>query len=275
MWTHKGWLGRGLPNHIRSGGELEAYANVVDAVEGNTTFYAVPTPETVGRWASDVDSNFRFVFKVPRTITHDRRLRNSSEELTTFLRVIEPCRDAMGPVLIQLPASFGPGDVDVLTKFLEAVPSDVDWAVEVRHLDFFAGDEERRLNDMLFSRSVERVVLDSRAVFAGPCRTTAEQEAFANKPRVPARAVALGDTPIVRFIGQTDPDANPEFWQPWVDTVERWLRDGRSPIVFIHTPDNVAALELTHRFYAEVRARVPELAPLSPLAEPAEQSLFE
>ena len=275
MWTHKGWLGRGLPTQLRSGGELEAYANVVDAVEGNTTFYAVPTAEIVDRWAAQVDSDFRFVFKLPRTVTHDRRLRNAREELDAFLRVIEPCRPAMGPVLIQLPSSFGPDDVAALTQFLDAAPTEFDWAVEVRHLDFFAGDDELRLNNMLFAKSVERVVLDSRAVFAGPCVTAAEQEAFANKPRVPARAVALGNTPIVRFIGQTDPDANPEFWQPWVDTTERWLRDGRSPIVFIHTPDNVAALELTHRFYAEVRARVPELDPLPPLVQPAEQSLFE
>ena len=158
---------------------------------------------------------------------------------------------------------------------MEGAPEGFAWAVEVRHLSFFEGDDELRLNDLLFAHSAERVVLDSRAVFAGPCVTSAEQDAFANKPRVPARAVALGPSPIVRFIGQTDPDANPPYWAPWVDTVERWLRDGRSPIVFIHTPDNVAALELTHRFYEEVRARIPELAALRPLAEPDVQPLFD
>ena len=188
---------------------------------------------------------------------------------------MKPCQSVMGPVLIQLPATFGPEGLPALDAFLQAVPTDFSWAVDVRHLDVFSGDPERRLNDLLLGHSVERVVLVSRAVFAGPCVNEAEQEAFANKPRVPARAVALGQTPIVRFIGQTDPDANPEFWAPWVDTVERWLRDDRSPMVFIHTPDNIAALELTHRFYDEVRARVPELEPLTPLAEPAEQSLFE
>ena len=163
----------------------------------------------------------------------------------------------------------------MLARFLGDVPDEFDWAVEVRHLAFFEGDEERRLNDLLFTNSVDRIVLDSRAVFAGPCVTEAEKEAFANKPRVPAKAVAIGDTPIVRFIGQTNPDANPEFWKPWVDTVQRWLRDGRSPIVFIHTPDNIAALELAHRFHEEVRLLVPELAPLPSLIEPAEQSFFD
>ena len=145
----------------------------------------------------------------------------------------------------------------------------------MRHLRFFEGDDEVRLNDLLFTHSLERIVLDSRAVFAGPCVTEAEKEAFANKPRVPARAVALGQTPIVRFIGQTEPDANPPFWSPWVDTVSRWLADGRSPIVFIHTPDNVAALELCHRFHEDVRTLVPGLAPLPTLAESRDQRLFE
>ena len=275
MWTHKAWPGRGLPSPLPAGTELAAYARVVDAVEGNTTFYATPSEQTVQRWASQVGEDFRFLFKLPRTITHDRRLRNASEDLDAFLRVMAPCKAVMGPLLVQLPASFGPEDVGVLEGFLEAAPSDFDWAVEVRHLGFFAGEAERHLNDMLFSLGVERVVLDSRAVFAGPCVTAAEQDVFANKPRVPARAVALGSSPIVRFIGQTDPDANPEFWQPWVDTVERWLLDGRSPYVFIHTPDNADALVLTHRFYAEVRSRLPELKALTPLAEPAEQSLFD
>ncbi len=41
-----------------------------------------------------------------------------------------------------------------------------------------------------------------------------------------------------------------------------WLREGRSPTVFIHTPDNVDALELARRFHDDVRARVPEVEPL-------------
>ena len=51
-------------------------------------------------------------------------------------------------------------------------------------------------------------------------------------------------------------------WQPWLTTVAGWLREGRTPTVFIHTPDNVDALELARRFHDDVRARVPEVEPL-------------
>ena len=44
--------------------------------------------------------------------------------------------------------------------------------------------------------------------------------------------------------------------------VAAWLREGRSPTVFIHTPDNVDALELARRFHEDVRTRMPEIEPL-------------
>ena len=48
----------------------------------------------------------------------------------------------------------------------------------------------------------------------------------------------------------------------WVDVVVDWLREGRSPTVFIHTPDNADAPMLARRFHEEIRARLPQLDPL-------------
>ena len=276
MWTNAAWPGRSIPRSTRKGAELAAYSALVSAVEGNTTFYALPSIETAKNWAESTPNDFRFMFKFPRTVTHERKLRDTADLVDNFFEVLEPCLAKMHPVAIQLPASFGPDSIDVLDAFLRSVPSIVRYAVEVRHLDFFdGGSVERRLNDMLFERGADRIILDSRAVFAGPRQTPAEHEAFENKPRVPVRAVATNDCPVVRFIGQTAPEANPEFWAPWVDTVARWIHDGRSPIVFIHTPDNAAAIELSRQFYNEVRAKVPDLA-AQPEAPPVDDpALFD
>ena len=74
--------------------------------------------------------------------------------------------------MIQLPASFVPGDLPVVATFLDAVPTSFAWSVEVRHLAFHAGgDAERPLNDLLHERAVDGVVLDSRPVFDGPRET--------------------------------------------------------------------------------------------------------
>ena len=59
-----------------------------------------------------------------------------------------------------------------------------------------------------------------------------------------------------------DPVATAAGWAPWVDRVVRWLTEGRSPTVFVHTPDNVDAPVLARRFHEEVRARIPGLAAL-------------
>jgi len=51
-------------------------------------------------------------------------------------------------------------------------------------------------------------------------------------------------------------------------------REGRSPNVFIHTPDNVGALELARRFHDGVRARVPEVEPLPEPIPSGPETLF-
>ncbi|MEM9654113.1 MAG: DUF72 domain-containing protein [Actinomycetota bacterium] len=263
MWAHRPWVGRYFPSDTRQGRELAAYASWCTAVEGNTSFYGLPAPDTVRRWAEDAPPDFRFVFKVPQTVTHQRRLRNVEAELDEFLDRIEPLGERADPVSVQLPASFSPEDLPALDGFLREAPSGHQWAVEVRHPDFSpGGSHERQFHDLLAERGAERIIIDTRAVFAGPRVTPAEIEAFARKPRLPVRPVAIGNTPIVRFIGQTDPEANPTWWSKWVPKVADWLGEGREPIVFIHTPDNDVAPELARRFHGEVARQVPGLEAL-------------
>ena len=265
MWADRRWVGTLFPAATRPGEELAAYATWCTAVEGNTTFYALPDDASVARWTEQTPEDFRFCFKLPRDITHDRRLRNVDPLLREFLDRLSPLGPRLGPTWIQLPPSFGPEDLPVLDTFLAGLPSDWTWGVEVRNRAFEAdGPAERALNDLLHQRGVERVIIDTRAVFAGPRETPAEIEAFERKPRLRVRPVALGPNPVVRFIGQTDHAANPPFWEPWVAKVAQWVTEGRRPIVFIHTPDNARAPQHAREFHRDVAAAVP----LDPLPEP-------
>lgn len=271
MWALRSWVGRYLPPGGDRRAELATYTSWCTAVEGNTTFYALPTADTVRRWAEATPEDFQFCFKVPRTISHDRRLRSAEAELTEFCERLEPLGSRLGPSWVQLPATFGPDDLGVLDRFCAALPRDRAWAVEVRHRAFEAdGSAEREVNDLLHRHGVDRVLIDSRALFAGPCVTPEEIEAFGRKPRLRIRPVAVGPRPSVRFIGQTDPEANPEFWAPWVAKVAAWLEEGRRPMVFIHTPDNAVSPTLARAFHDEVRAVVPDLEPL-PEPPPSEE----
>ncbi len=276
MWAHPPWLGTLFP---ADSDPLSCYATWCTAVEGNTTFYATPSPKTVDRWLASIAEHpgFRFCFKLPRTITHERRLRRGDVELSQFLDVISPLLPWLGPVQIQLPPSFGPDDLSALGIFLDGLPRmEHDWAVEVRNPAFFpGGSHERVLNDQLAGRGVNRVLLDSRPLFAGPCRTPGEIDAFKAKPRVPVRPVVTGGQPIVRLIGQTDPSATEAGWQQWLPKVTEWLAQGLSPYVFIHTPDNVESPALNRHFYRQAQAASPGLPDLpEPIEADIQLDLF-
>lgn len=263
IWANRDWVGPYFPPDTVRGRELAAYASWCTAVEGNTTFYSLPAAETVTRWAEQTPESFRFVCKLPRAITHDDRLRGDPAAVGEFVERLSPLGERLGPLWVQLPASFGPEDLGTLGAFLAHRAGEHRWAVEVRHPAFSAGGpEERAVNDLLYAHSAERVLIDTRALFDGPAATGPEIEAFERKPRLPVRPVAIGPEPMVRFIGQTEPSTNPAFWRPWVAKIAEWIEDGRRPTFFLHTPDNRYAPELARQFHAEVTAVVPDLAPL-------------
>jgi len=263
MWSYAPWQGRYLPRSLGSRDRLRAYATWCNAVEGNTTFYATPPPGTVESWAGQTGADFRFILKLPKLVTHERQLADVGDPMRTFLAAVEPLGPRAHALWIQLPPSFSPAGLDALADFLGQVPRDYRYCVEVRHQAFFADPRaERDLERVLGAAAAEWVPFDTTVLFDGPPVSDAEQEAWRKKPRVPRRTRALTAHPVVRYIGRDDPERTAAGWQPWADTVADWLREGRSPTVFVHTPDNVQAPELARRFHDDVRARVPELGPL-------------
>ena len=268
MWTHAAWQGRLLPHPLPARERLHAYASWCNAVEGNTTFYATPSPATVGSWAEQTAPDFRFLLKLPKQITHERRLSDTDGLLHAFLDVVEPLGPRVHALWVQLPASFGPSDLGTLAAFLHRVPRGLRCTVEVRHPAFFEDPRwERRLEGVLNDVGAEWTSFDTTDLFAAPPSSAAEREAWQKKPRLPRRSRALTDRPVVRYIGRdqlgrdgTRPAA--AGWRHWTGTVADWLREGRSPTVFVHTPDNEEALALARRFHDDVGALVPGLEPL-------------
>lgn len=263
MWTHRSWQGRLLPHPLAAHERLRHYAGWCDAVEGNTTFYATPTREAVASWAEQTAPDFRFVVKLPKVVTHERRLTDVAQPMRAFLDAIEPLGPRAYALWVQLPGSFGPDDVPTLARFLRRLPAGHRPAVEVRDPAFFTDPRATRLLEKALAETdAEWIPFDTTAFFAEPPTSDAERDAWTKKPRMPLRTEALTDRPIVRYLGRDDPTRTVDGWRRWVDVTATWLREGRSPTVFIHTPDNADAPTLARRFHAEVRDRVPGLAPL-------------
>ncbi len=269
MWAHRAWPGRLLPRSLPARERLRAYAEWCNAVEGGTTFYATPSREVVATWAEQTDPDFRFVLKLPRTVTHERRLTGVDAEMRAFLDAVAPLGPRTAALWVQLPPTFGPTDVDALARFLRRLPTHP-LAVEVRHPAFFDDDgAAARLEGVLDAVGAEWVPFDTTVLFAEPPTSEAERDAWARKPRMPRRTRALTGRPIVRYLGRDAVDRTVEGWREWTEVTAAWLREGRSPTVFVHTPDNADAPLLARRFHDDVRALVPDLAPL-PDPEPVE-----
>ena len=88
------------------GSQLQRYAARLNAAEINTSFYRSHAPEIYARWAAAVPAGFRFAVKMPKTISHERRLARCREPLDRFLSDVRALGATLGPLLLQLPPSF-------------------------------------------------------------------------------------------------------------------------------------------------------------------------
>lgn len=271
QWTHSAWADR-QPNPRE---RLRSYAQWCNVVEGNTTFYATPAPDTVRSWAAQTDPDFRFVPKLPKPVTHERRMSGTDGPLREFLTAMEPLGPRVHALWVQLPASFGPGELGALAALLRELPAQYRYAVEVRHRAFFEEERTaRQLEQVLERAGAEWLPFDTTTLFAARPTSPGERAAWSKKPRLPRRTRALTDHPIVRYHGRDDSAATIAGWRPWLDIVTTWLAEGRSPTLFVHTPDNAESRTLARRFHADIRARVPNLAPLPEPVPTTPMTLF-
>ncbi len=141
-WSLSSAVGAHFPSE---GTHLERYARVFPAVEINTSFYRPHQPATYARWRDSVPEAFRFSVKVPRVITHERRLRDVREPLERFLGEVGHLEEKLGCLLVQLPPSLR-YEPEAAGPFFQALRERTGTGIvcEPRHLTWFA-EEPRRL----------------------------------------------------------------------------------------------------------------------------------
>jgi len=158
-------------NFPLEGSHLERYATVLNAVEINSSFYRPHQPKTYARWAESVPEDFRFSVKLPRTITHDRRLVDIAEPLARFTGEATALGDKLGCVLVQLPPSLKL-DLATADDFFQRIKNSFDCmiACEARHATWFADDA----TELLQRHRISRVIADPPAGQPGPHIPTAD-----------------------------------------------------------------------------------------------------
>lgn len=143
------------------GTHLERYARVLDAVEIDSSFYRPHRRETYERWAASSPAGFRFAVKVPREITHTRRLGHVAAPLRRFLDEVRGLGAKLGPLLVQLPPSLA-FDAGVAAAFFEQLRAMHEGAVacEPRHASWFADGAQ----ELLGRHRIARVAADPPVV---------------------------------------------------------------------------------------------------------------
>lgn len=139
------------------GSHLERYARRLNAVEINSSFYRPHRVETYQRWAAATPEDFRFSVKLPRSISHERKLRDCGDLLDAFSAEVVGLGDKLGVLLLQLPPSF-PADVDAAANFFAELGARLSApvAIEPRHRSWFTPEVDRALADL----GVARVAAD-------------------------------------------------------------------------------------------------------------------
>lgn len=268
MWGYKEWVGNLFPLHTPQSDFLRLYSRQFNSVEGNTTFYATPSIETLLRWCQETPASFHFCPKVSRNISHQVNLAATKDETLLFTERMRGLGERSGPMFLQLPPAFSPDRLPELATFLQFWPRDLRLAVEVRHQDFFTEPHATNLNTLLQKYVVARVMMDTRPIQVGSAKEVQVLQARERKPHLPLQLALTTDFTFVRYIGHPRMEVNNPLLDTWAQQMAEWLKQGITVYAFCHCPYEVHSPTICHELYQ----RVSSLAPVPPLPLPPEET---
>jgi uncharacterized protein YecE (DUF72 family) len=214
-WTYnwEDFYPEDLPNRRR----LDFYARRFSTIEVNYSFYRLPRETTYEKWADQTLETFVFALKLSRFITHVKRLHGVKTAFRKFVECAAPLGAKLGPVLVQLPPSFGL-DVRRLERFLERAHEvgeerslhPLRLAFEFRHPTWFGSDARTALE------TLERY---GAAFVCG----------HSSRYPYPRPAPLTGDFMYLRFHGPGKMFASAygrRSLRRWVPLIQGWLDDG-------------------------------------------------
>jgi len=161
-WNYPAWVGPFYPPGTRATEFLPTYAKLFRAVEVDSTFYAIPDARAVRSWNERTPPDFTFALKMPKEITHDRRLRNADDLLHEFLDRARELGPKLGPVLLQMGPDFAPEELPALAQFIPSLPGDMRFAVELRQSRWMQSDVRPRVLDLVAVHGIALALSDGR-----------------------------------------------------------------------------------------------------------------
>ncbi|HEY5808372.1 MAG TPA: DUF72 domain-containing protein [Povalibacter sp.] len=171
-YNYPEWRGSFYPDKLPEAQMLSWYAQRLNTVEINYTYYRMPNAKTLSTWDIATPGQFKLTLKAPKRITHDARLRDCADNVRYFTETAANLGPKLGALLFQLPPGFKQ-DLALLDEFLATLPEGTCAAFEFRHGSW--------LNEELFARFRARnlalCIADSETM-ATPVMVTADYAYF-------------------------------------------------------------------------------------------------
>jgi uncharacterized protein YecE (DUF72 family) len=122
-WIYDDWRGPLYAAHTKHEKMLAELSRIFSVVEIDATFFGLPRPTVLAGWANQTEKDFRFTAKLPRAITHEKRLTgNAAEDALSAAEAISAgLRGKLACLLVQLPAEIGPADRRHVERFFTEV----------------------------------------------------------------------------------------------------------------------------------------------------------
>lgn len=132
-FTERSWKGFFYPEELPSKEYLNYYSKHLNVVEINSTFYRKPTLKTLEKWFNESEVDFQFFIKIPKNITHLKKLNETQNDTKVFCEHISAgLKKKLAGFLFQLPPSFQFSEEN-LKKVLHTIDENYLNVVEFRH----------------------------------------------------------------------------------------------------------------------------------------------
>jgi uncharacterized protein YecE (DUF72 family) len=160
-WSIPGNVAERFPGEASS---LERYSSRFSGAEINSSFHRPHRVSTWARWAALTPADFRFAAKMPKTISHQKKLHDCDDLVDAFLAEASGLGGKLAILLLQLPPklAFEAGlAADFLAMLRERTPAAI--ACEPRHPSWFEAEADALLEKL----GIARVAADPAIVPAG------------------------------------------------------------------------------------------------------------
>jgi uncharacterized protein YecE (DUF72 family) len=228
-WGRKEWIGKIYPKGTKDANFLDEYVKHYNSIELNATHYKLFKESEIRKWTEKVNGrDFKFCPKVYQGISHFGNLAGKQILTDAFLQSILAFGEHLGPVFFQVSDRFSPKRKEELFQYLQSLPKDLQFFMEVRHPDWFDPEQLQELLGELKKLGIGTVITD----------TAGRRDCCHMHLTIPKA--------FIRYVGNSLHPTDYTRIDDWVHRLGSWLSRGmKEAYFFMHMHDEAYSPELS------------------------------